>query len=112
MTPPDDPLHDLKARLRETEQAARRLAGDVPPQGWESPQDRADAAGEAQAIVALLESLRALVPDELKQQVNDVLKQVLLLLRGLIDWLVERMELDAAGPAAVRDRPVQDIPLD
>jgi hypothetical protein len=112
MTPPDDPLNDLKARLRETEQAARRLVGDVPPQGWATPQDRADAASEAQAIVALLESLRHLVPEELKQQVNDVLKQVLLLLRELIDWLVARMELGEGEPAAVRDRAVQDIPLD
>ena len=119
----DDPIDDLRERLRATEEAARRLAGDAarasrgagpPPQGWATPDERAERTADVQALVALLESLRELVPDELKQQVSDVLRQVLLLLRALIDWLVERMELASGEPAArrpVRDRPVEDIPL-
>lgn len=110
---PSDPLDDLKARLRETEDAARRLAGQVPPQGWASPEDHAQATTEAQALVALLQSLRDLVPEELKAQVTEVLRQVLLLLRALIDWLVDRLELPEGGAASTaRDRSVEDIPLD
>lgn len=112
MTQPD-PLDDLKARLKETEAAARKLASDVPPQGWATPDDHAAAATEAQALVALLQSLRDLVPEELKGQVTEVLKQVLLLVRALIDWLVDRLELpEGSGSTAARDRSVEDIPLD
>ena len=46
-------------------------------------------------------------PPELQQQVSDVIRQVLLLLRAVIDYWVDR--LDAPRPAEVE---VQDIPVD
>jgi hypothetical protein len=118
---PDDPFDDLSARLRAAEEAARRLAGEAarasrgdgpPPQGWATPEDHAHRTSEAQALVGLLEALQQLVPDALKQQVTDVLRQVLLLLRALIDWLVDRLELGAGPQQPARERPVEDIPLD
>ena len=121
MAPPaaePDPLADLRDQLRATQEAAARLAGgrEVPPQGWAS---RADGAGsgpgehdaglteELQQLVAVVASLRELVPPELQQQVSDVIRQVLLLLRAVIDYWVDR--LDAPRPAEVE---VQDIPVD
>ena len=62
---------------------------------------------ELDALVALLRALRELVPPELQQQVSDVIRQVLLLLRAVIDYWVDR--LDAPRPAEVE---VQDIPID
>ena len=56
--------------------------------------------------MALLRALRELVPPELQQQVSDVIRQVLLLLRAVIDYWVER--LDAPRPA---EAVVQDIPI-
>jgi hypothetical protein len=46
------------------------------------------------------------VPPELQQQVSEVIRHVLLLLRAVIDYWVDR--LDAPRPAEVE---VQDIPI-
>ena len=65
----DDPLDDLRERISATQEAAQRLAGEqhaarsgraVRPQGWarRGPRRR----DEAQALVALLQALRELVP--------------------------------------------------
>jgi hypothetical protein len=115
--PEPDPLADLRDQLRATREAAARLAGgrEVPPQGWASrtdgagsgPGDHAGLTEELQQLVAVVASLRELVPPELQQQVSDVIRQVLLLLRAVIDYWVDR--LDAPRPAEVE---VQDIPIE
>jgi hypothetical protein len=116
MAPPDptDPLSDLRDRLRETHEAAARLAGDeprVPPQGWAAP-PRSSGSGSARAddeiaqLVALLGSLRELVPPELQQQVTDLIRQVLLLVRALLDLVIERLEPERGGEPEVEDIPI------
>ena len=118
-----DPLTDLRARLEETRLAAEQLAGDVhdareqeraggagadgeapPPLGGADGSEglRDDVAAMAQLVSALVE----LVPDELREQVYEILRQILLLLRALIDWLVERLP-QVRGAALV----VEDIPV-
>ena len=118
-----DPLHDLRERVQAMQDAAERLAGDaatarqaqaggeVPPAGWATPQDRASVRDELAEVAALLGTLRELVPAELQHQVAEVLKQILLLLRALLDWWVAR--LDEVGPhgPAPPPREAQDIPL-
>jgi hypothetical protein len=109
---PDD-LDELRERLRETQQAAQRVAGAVPPQGWASPRDANDTASEIQALVAVLQSLRDVVPDELWEQVREVVRQLLLLLRAILDLVVERLSAEhPAADAARADGPdLQDIPI-
>lgn len=118
----DDPLAQLRDRIRETQEAAARLAeetesaraqdGQAGETSWTSPEDHQRRATEVHALVALLESLRELIPTELREQFRDLLRQVLLLARALIDWWVERM---AAAPD-LTDGPgegpvIQDIPI-
>jgi hypothetical protein len=107
-----DPVEDLRARLRATQEAAERLADGVPPQGWASTQQRDATAGEVQALVAVLQGLRDVVPDELWEQVREVVRQLLLLLRAILDLVVERLSSDHpdARPAGGRAE-VQDIPI-
>jgi hypothetical protein len=106
-----DPLADLRERLRATHEAAARLAGDephVPPQGWASP-PRTDADGsgdELAQLVALLRSLRDLVPPELQQQVTDLIRQVLLLVRAILDHVIERLEHERGDEPDVEDIPI------
>jgi hypothetical protein len=119
----DDPLGDLRARISATHEAAQRLAGEaqraageaaagrVPPQGWAAAQDRAARQEEAQALIALLQALRELVPAELQAQLTEVVRQVLMLLRALIDWWVDHLE---QGPDTRERGPgegPQDIPI-
>jgi hypothetical protein len=113
MPPAPDPLDDLRDRLRETREAAERIGGRVPPQGWASAADREQTASDVQALVALLQTLRDVVPDELWEQVREVMRQLLLLLRAILDLAVERLERPAGERGAEDDRgaAVQDIPI-
>ena len=108
--PDPDPLDELRERVKATTDAAERLMREVPPRGWASPPPPA-AAGEAttemQALVALLESLRELLPPELRTQVTELARQLLLVLRALIDFLVDRLERAPRGGEPT----VEDIPI-
>jgi hypothetical protein len=112
MAPPEpaDPLSDLRDRLRATQEAAARLTGEdgrVPPQGWAAP-PRANGGGEDDLaqLVALLGSLRELVPPELQQQVTDLIRQVLLLVRAILDHVIDRLEPGRGGEPQVEDIPI------
>jgi hypothetical protein len=116
---PTDPVADLRDRIRATQAAAERLAGEaagaarlagegrVPPAGWATPSERAAQREELQALLGLLGALRDLVPAELQAQVTEVIRQVLLLVRALIDWCVEQLEREHGA-----DPDVEDIPID
>jgi hypothetical protein len=99
MAPPD-PLTELRERVHAAQAAAERLAGEA--REW----PRREAADELDALVALLRTLRELVPPELQQQVTEVMRQVLLLLRAIIDFWVERLEAPRGGAVEVEDIPV------
>lgn len=116
----DDPFEQLRERIRSTADAAERLSfeasagalgGDGP-----DPARRAraadDATQEAQALVALVQLLRDLLPDELRQQVMDLIRQVLLLVRAVIDWYLLRLEPNRDEPRPAAAPVVEDIPLD
>jgi hypothetical protein len=96
-----DPLADLRDRLRDAEASARKLAAELP--GDANGADHARAAQEAQAIAALLGALRGLVPHELQGQLRDLVRQVLLLLRALIDRSLNGLEQHTAEEPAVHD---------
>ena len=57
-------------------------------------------------LYALFDALRRAVPQELHDQLNTLQRELLLTIRALIDWYLER--LDGQQRAAV----VEDIPID
>ena len=106
--PDPDPLDELRARVRETTEAAERIMREVPPRGWAAPRPAAgEATSEMQALVALLEALRDLLPPELRAQVTELVRQLLLVLRALIDFLVDQLERGPRGASPA----VEDIPI-
>lgn len=123
--PGEDPLAALREHVRYAHAAAERLAFDAggggrfagagepaptPPGGWESPRDDASTlGGELRALVELLESLNGLLPEELRGQLREVVRQILLLIRAVVDWLVARMQREAGAdvPADVQDIPIR-----
>ena len=111
--PAPDPLDELRERIRATEEAAGRLAdkarASIPPQGWASSEEREHTAAELQALVGLLTALRDVVPPEIWDQLREIIRQLLLLVRALIDWWVERMEPGQRVPG--RRAEPEDIPI-
>jgi hypothetical protein len=57
-------------------------------------------------VFFLLDSLRRAIPQELQDQFNALVREVLLTIRALIDWYLERLE---RGPTEPR---VEDIPIE
>lgn len=113
--PSRDPLADLRRRLEETRDAAEQLAGDVndararAESGAEPPPgtgERETLRDDVAAMAQLAQSLVDVVPLELREQVYEILRQILLLLRALIDWLVERLPQARGGTPVVEDIPV------
>jgi hypothetical protein len=103
MAPPD-PLTELRERVVAAQAAAERLASDARGQARQLP--RPDTRDELDALVGLLRALRELVPPELQQQVSELIRQVLLVLRAIIDFWVERLEAPRAGEVDVQDIPI------
>jgi hypothetical protein len=97
---PADPLTELRDRVHAAQAAAERVAGEA--REW----PRREAADELDALVALLRTLRELVPAELQGQVTEVIRQVLLLVRAVIDFWVDRLETPRGATVEVEDIPI------
>ena len=121
--PADDPLRELEDRVRAAQDAAERLmrdaaeaaaatVGDDPPgpgPGGRRPPPRGYAtpgAAEVQALAALIDLGRSVVPVELRRQLADLIRELLLLMRAVIDWYLERLELGRRPPNEVEDIPI------
>jgi hypothetical protein len=115
-----DPLSQMRGQVdsayaaadrlvREAEAAARERAGDVPPRGWEGPRAERErsAFAELQALAGLLEAARTSVPPEVARQLGEALRELLLALRALLDWWIERLERGPEPPVEVQDIPVE-----
>src|SRR3954449_7594864 len=101
----DDPLAALREQIRSTAEAAERLAEEARAGTTEpgTPPPRTDdAARETQALVALVEMLRDVLPPELRRQVTELIRQVLMLIRAILDWWVRRLEPGPSGAGAAR----------
>jgi hypothetical protein len=111
-----DDAHAAADRLvreaqRQAEDAAQAAESEeVPPRGWDTagtPPPRPPFA-DLQAIVGLIDTLRRSIPPEITRQIAEALRDLLLALRALIDWYLERLDKgDGSG-----GRSVEDIPLD
>lgn len=124
---PDDPFAELRARIQDAKEAAERLhretdgardaaASGVPLRGWATPEDRHDRAHDARALAELITALRELVPEELLANLNDLIRQLLLLARAIVVWAVERMTPDpkdstSPAPTASAGPDIEDIPV-
>ena len=108
-----DAAHAAADKLvREAQRRAEDAARDaeIPERGYEAPRDeseqRAFAAPELQAIVALLESARGSIPAELSQQLAEAVRELLMAIRALIDWYLDRLERPPSRPVQVEDIPI------
>jgi hypothetical protein len=68
---------------------------------------RRQTAEELARVLALARELRDMIPPELDERLTESLHELLLALRELIDWLLERRQREAKQPAEVQDIPIQ-----
>jgi hypothetical protein len=121
--PDREALESVRAHLDDAHAAAERLvqeaqrqaeeaaAQEVPPRGWESAPRGAPASPgptDLQTLVALLDGLRRAVPPELSRQLAEAVRDLLVAVRAVIDWYLEKLDGDRR-PSAPE---VEDIPLD
>jgi hypothetical protein len=130
--PGEDPLDTLRDRIRSTQDAVERLAdeashaareagaagpeprsregepGRPPRNGYAVPGagDSDQSTRELQALVGLIEVVRGLIPRELADQLTELVRELLLLARALIDWYLDRLELRRKTPVEVEDIPI------
>lgn len=112
----DPELEALRDQLAGAQDAARRLAREAaavagrrpPPAGWASaPQSPEGMAGsELSALVDLAEKLRSAIPAELWKRLVAALRELLLVLRALLDLGLARLEEQHEPPPEVEDIPI------
>jgi hypothetical protein len=91
---------------------------DTPP-GWDDfvrengERTRAGAGGGQRGpipdftpLIQIVEALRRAIPQELQEQFNALQRELLLTLRALIDWYLERLDKPELTPQ------VEDIPIE
>ena len=122
---PPDPLEALSERVRHAQETAERLvreanaeaqrAGDEgarqarrpPPRGYAVPEEEGrSTTADLQALVALLDLGRTLVPPELREQIAQLVREILLLVRAIVDWYIERLDQGRKTPVEVQDIPI------
>ena len=81
---------------------------ETPPAGgWQIPREPPEA--DPDVFAQLGELLHEFVPEELQKRIAEAVRELLVALRALIDWFVERLERrpgPAGGAAEVRDIPI------
>jgi len=132
----EDALRRLEQRLDRASEAAERLmaeaaaqaaraaGGDAPPAGGDAPLDgnpgeeppaagwqipgdgRPGVAPELDPFVGLIQALRDLIPPDLQRRLVAALRELLLALRALIDWYLERLERRREQSVEIQDIPI------
>lgn len=76
-----------------------------PPAGWQIRED-GTAAADLDPLVGLVQAVRDLIPPELQRRLVAALRELLLALRAVIDWYLERLERKREESAQVEDIPI------
>ncbi|HTU87705.1 MAG TPA: hypothetical protein VMF57_19150 [Solirubrobacteraceae bacterium] len=128
---PEEALRRIEERLDRASEAAERLmaqaahaaAGgsdpdpgesanpgedsDPPPAGWQLPDDGPSPTwSDLDPFVAFVQAVRELIPADLQRRLIAALRELLLALRALIDWYLERLERRRGQAVEVQDIPI------
>lgn len=114
-------LAELRSRLEATQRAAERLAAEAaqaraeheaaqahgaPAPGW-TQEEHARRTDELSALLAVVQGLRDLIPPEVADALRELVRELLVLVRALLDWWLARLDGTRGAPAEA----VQDVPV-
>jgi hypothetical protein len=78
-----------------------------PPAGWQRAEDEPPPGQvEIEMLFEAVQALRDRIPPELQQRLGEAVREVLLALRALIDWYLERTERRRSEPVQAHDIPI------
>jgi hypothetical protein len=128
---PQEALRRLEERLNQASEAAERLLAEAarsardrasdgersaqsegpPPSGWQMPRADEEAhvrgpAAEFEALLAAVGLVRDLIPPDVLARLAAAVRELLLAVRALIDFYLERLERPRPEPERVRDIPI------
>jgi hypothetical protein len=92
----DEPRTEWDDFLRDAAGEGPRQAGASGPRG----------VPDLSPLIAIAEALRRAIPHELQEQFNALQRELLLTLRALIDWYLDRLDKPELTPQ------VEDIPIE
>ena len=103
----DAPAHDAPASA----DAGSADPGRPPPAGWQQPRteqsrDRWLDSDELELLLAVAAGVRDRIPPELRRRLADAVRELLMALRAVIDWYLERTERPATAGGDVQDIPI------
>jgi hypothetical protein len=114
---PEDPLdavREAERLVREATERAERIGAEVPPRGFQShPPPKEHAAGspppfpDLSALTGLMDLARSSLPPDLQRQLQQALRELLIALRAVLDYSIDRLEPGPEPPPAT----VEDIPI-
>jgi hypothetical protein len=84
-----------------------------PPSGWRDPplEDRSNRdrwlnADELELLMTVLAAVRDRIPADLRRRLADAVRELLMAVRALLDWYLERTDQRARGSTDVEDIPI------
>jgi hypothetical protein len=84
--------------------------GRPPPAGWQEAGAERDRDSpllpDGDLLLGLFAAVRDRIPPDLQRRLAEAIREVLLALRALIDWYLERGDRGPSGPAEVQDIPI------
>jgi hypothetical protein len=115
-----DALRRLEERLDRASDTAERLIAEAaaqagesagqetPPAGWQVPEGEQNRgrSRDIEILLRVFQSLRELIPPEVQRKLAEALRELLLAVRALIDWYLERVEQRRSSPTEVQDIPI------
>jgi hypothetical protein len=109
MAEPDREAYEAAERLvREAQaRAEEAAAGGVPPRGWESGRPAQSPFPDLSSLFALVDAARGALPPELARQLADALRDLLLALRAVLDYSIDRLERPPREEPHVEDIPIR-----
>ena len=110
-------LRRLERRLSQASDAAERLIAEAartaqrdppPAQGWQARADSGEpaSASELELLLRAVGAMRNLVPPEVLERFAAAVRELLLALRALIDFYLERLERRPSEPDDLEDIPI------
>lgn len=78
----------------------------TPPSGGEGAPRLGSGMPDLRPLFALIDVMRSALPTELRDQFNNLVRELLLTMRALIDWYLERL------PGGKPETKVEDIPIE